>query len=49
MVNKDVLEVSRKDLFKYSYYNDCNKEVAVLNLEKIKDILQVDEVSIIED
>ena len=38
----EVLEVTRGDLFRYSFYDDNRKVVAVLNVEKLKEILGAD-------
>lgn len=42
-------EIKREDLFNYSFYNDNGLHVAVLNVEKLKEILQVDDVILKED
>ena len=39
VVMNEVLEVTRGDLFRYSFYDDNRKVVAVLNVEKLKEIL----------
>ena len=39
---EEVLEVKRGDLFRYSFYDDNHKVVAVLNVEKLKEILEAD-------
>ena len=38
------MEIKKEDLLDYSYYDENGKLIAILNREKIKEILDVDEV-----
>lgn len=43
-MEEDYIAIKRSDLFQYIFYNEQHKEVAVLDLENIRKILDVDEV-----
>lgn len=41
--------IKREDLFQYTFYNDEGKELAVLDKEKLRIIIGVDDVILEED
>ena len=38
------MEVKREELIEYSYYNEQGKLIAIINREKVQELLEVDEV-----
>lgn len=38
------MELKREDLIEYSYYDEQGKLIAIINREKIQELLEVDEV-----
>ena len=38
------MEVKREDLIEYSYYDEQGKLIAIINREKVQELLEVDEV-----
>lgn len=38
------MEIKKEDLLSYSYYDEQGKLIAILNVEKLKEILKVDEI-----
>lgn len=38
------MEVKREDLIEYSYYDEQGKLIAIINRDKIQELLDVDEV-----
>lgn len=46
---EEYIAVTKNDLFRYTYYDDNHNLVAVLNKDKIKEILGVDEILLEEE
>lgn len=38
------MELKREDLIEYSYYDEQGKLIAIINREKVQELLEVDEV-----
>jgi len=38
------MEVKREELIEYSYYDEQGKLIAIINREKVQELLEVDEV-----
>ena len=38
------MEVKREDIIEYSYYDEQGKLIAIINREKVQELLEVDEV-----
>ena len=41
-VNYDKLKINADDILKYTFYDDSNKLVAIIDAEKLKEIFKVD-------
>lgn len=38
------MEIKREELIEYSYYDEQGKLIAIINREKVQELLEVDEV-----